>query len=157
MHLRLGLAYYRLGEFRDALDSLESARRLAPDSEEAKDAYERVAAEIEGLDRELGSVEGYERYLSLGDAYRMKGWYAKAVAVYKRATKVKPADARGFYLEGLAYYGANQYYRAADAYEQALRLEPANGEAKKNLAWLHEYMRSARLRSAEETASDGQK
>lgn len=156
VHLRLGLAYYRLGEFRDALDSLERAAQLAPDSDEAKEAYKRVAAEIEGLDRELGSVEGYERFVSLGDAYRLKGWYAKAVAVYKRATKVKPTDARGYYLEGLAYYGANQYYRAADAYEQALRLEPANGEAKKSLAWLHAYMRNASL-PAVETASGGQK
>src|SRR2546421_275151 len=46
VHLRLGLAYYRLGEFRDALDSLERAAQLAPDSEEAKEAYKRVAAEI---------------------------------------------------------------------------------------------------------------
>jgi Flp pilus assembly protein TadD len=142
VHLRLGLAYHSLGEFRDALDSLGRAARLAPDSKEAKAAYERVAAEIDGLDQEIDSVKSYEKLLSIGDAFRLKGQYAKAIAAYKRATKLKPDDPRGYYLEGLAYYGANQYYRAAEAYAQAARLEPADGEAKKRLDWLNAYMRS---------------
>src|SRR5438105_3511022 len=99
VRLRLGLAYHSLGEFRDALDSLERAARLAPDSQEARAAYERVAAEIDGLDRELGSVQSYEKLLSLGDAFRLKGQYARAIAVYKRASRLKPEDPRGYYLE----------------------------------------------------------
>jgi len=157
VHLQLGLAYYQLGEFRDSLDSLGRAVALAPESGEMKSAYARVAGEIEGLDREIGSAEGYEKFLNLGHAYRLKGWYAKAVAVYRRAARLKPADPRGYYFEGLAYYGANQYHRAAEAYAQAVRLDPAGGEAKKSLAWLNAYMRRAEPPAGAEVVSDMRK
>ena len=157
VHLQLGLAYYQLGEFRDSLDSLGRAVALAPDSGEVKSAYERVADEIERLDREVGSAESYEKFLNLGHAYRLKGWYAKAVAVYRRATRLKPDDPRGYYFEGLAYYGANQYHRAAEAYSQAVRLDPAGGEAKRSLDWLNAYMRGAEPPAGAEAVSDMRK
>src|SRR5437588_292472 len=46
---------YQLGEFRHSLASLGRAVALAPESGEMKSAYERVAGEIEGLDREIDS------------------------------------------------------------------------------------------------------
>jgi tetratricopeptide (TPR) repeat protein len=141
-HLELGLAYHALGEYRDSLDSLERAVRLGRAAPEAVRAYAKVSAEVEALDRELGSVEGYERALSLGHAYRLKGWFARAVAVYRHAGRVRPREAAPHYFEGLAHYGAGQYRRAAEAYRRARKLDPAMPEAKQALDWVERYLRN---------------
>lgn len=138
--LELGLAHRRLGEYREALDSLESALRLGRGTEEARRAYAETTRELETLDRELSAVGGYERLLRLGDGYRLKGWYVRAASVYRRAVKVNPADARGHYFEGLAFYGAGQFNRAVEAYGRAARLDPSMREAREALAWLNGYL-----------------
>jgi tetratricopeptide (TPR) repeat protein len=139
LHLELGLACAKLGEYRDALDSLERAERLG--SKEAGRAYREVAAEVEGLDRELDSVGGYDRLLNLGHAYRLKGLYKRAVAIYARAAALRPAEGVPHYYTGLCYYSMNQYYRATDAYARALALDPSMREARDAAEWLALYMR----------------
>jgi tetratricopeptide (TPR) repeat protein len=125
-HFALGLAHERLGEYRDALDSLARAARLAPSSSEAKTVYARVTAELSGLERGLEGVGGYDRLLNVGHAYRLEGWYAKAVAVYALAAARRPRDAAPVYYLGLAYYSMNQYQRARLLQARA-RARPEDG------------------------------
>ena len=139
-HLALGLAHERLGEYRDALDSLARAARLAPASEEARSEYARVTAELSDLERGLEGVGGYERLLNVGHAYRLKGWYAKAVAVYAFAAGRRPRDAAPVYYLGLAYYSMNQYQRALGSYKRALALDPKMSEARRDYEWLSAYL-----------------
>ncbi|MDT5157188.1 MAG: hypothetical protein QOH51_1545 [Acidobacteriota bacterium] len=139
-HLALGLAYRRLGEYREALDSLERAVRLGGGSAAAKQAYEDVSSEVSNLERDLKAVGGYERVLNLGHAYRRMGLYRRAVAVYSSAASERPKDARPLYFEGLAYYGLNQYYRALDSYRRALMIDPKMAEARRSAEWLSAYV-----------------
>jgi protein O-GlcNAc transferase len=139
-HLALGAAYDRLGEYRDALDSLELAARLSPDSEGARAEYGRVTAELSGLERDLGSVGGYDRLLNVGHAYRMKGWYRKAVAAYAAAAQKRTRDAQALYYLGLTYYSMNQYYRALAWYRRALAADPKMLEARRDFEWLSAYV-----------------
>ena len=139
-HLALGLAHERLGEYRDALDSLARAARLAPASEEARSEYARVTAELSDLERGLEGVGGYERLLNVGHAYRLKGWYAKAAAVYAFAAARRPREAAPVYYLGLAYYSMNQYQRALGSYKRALALDPKMSEARRDYEWLSAYL-----------------
>jgi tetratricopeptide (TPR) repeat protein len=139
-HLALGLAYDRLGEYRDALDALERAARLAPGLQRARAEYGRVTSELSDLERDLGSVEGYDRLMNVGHAYRLKGWYSKAVAVYTLAARQRPRDAETRYYLGLSYYSMNQYHRALDSYRRALALDPQMAEARRAAEWLSTYV-----------------
>jgi tetratricopeptide (TPR) repeat protein len=141
-HLALGLAYDRLGEYHEALDALERAVRLGPNLSEAKAEYLRVTAELSGLECDLGAVEGFDRLMNVGHAYRLKGWYVKAVAVYTLAARQRPRDAQARYYLGLAYYSMNQYYRALESYKMALTIDPKMFEARRDLAWLTAYVSS---------------
>jgi tetratricopeptide (TPR) repeat protein len=141
-HLALGLAFERLGEYRDALDSLERAARLAPDSQEARAEHGRVTAELSDLESGLEGVGGYDRLMNVGHAYRLKGWYGKAAAVYTLAASRRPRDAAARYYQGLAYYSMNRYQRALDSYRRALALDPKMAEARRDLGWLKAYVSS---------------
>jgi tetratricopeptide (TPR) repeat protein len=139
-HLALGLAHERLGEYREALDSLARAARLAPDSAEARAEYARVTAELSDLERGLEGVGGYDRLLNVGHAYRLKGWYKQAVAVYSAAAERRPKDAAPVYYLGLSYYSMNQYQRALGSYKRALALDPKMAEARRDYEWLSAYL-----------------
>lgn len=139
-HLALGLAHERLGEYREALDSLARAARLAPALSEARTEYARVTAELSDLEHGIEGVGGYDRLLNVGHAYRLKGWYAKAVAVYAAAAAQRPRDAAPVYYLGLAYYSMNQYQRALGAYKRALALDPKMAEARRDYEWLSAYL-----------------
>jgi tetratricopeptide (TPR) repeat protein len=139
-HLALGLAHEHLGEYREALDSLARAARLAPYSVEARSEYARVTAELSDLERGFEGVGGYDRLLNVGHAYRLKGWYAKAAAVYAVAAARHPKDAAPVYYLGLAYYSMNQYQRALGSYKRALALDPKLSEARRDYEWLSAYL-----------------
>jgi tetratricopeptide (TPR) repeat protein len=139
-HLALGAAYERLGEYRDALDSLERAARLSSKPEDAMAEHARVTAELSDMERDLSSVEGYDRLLNVGHAYRMKGWYTKAVVAYSVAAQKRPRDAEARYYLGLTYYSMNQYYRALAWYRRALAADPKMAEARRDYDWLTAYL-----------------
>lgn len=139
-HLALGAAYERLGEYRDALDTLERAARLSSEPEKARAEYGRVTAELSDMERDLSSVEGYDRLLNVGHAYRLKGWYRKAVAAYALASQRRPRDAQALYYLGLTYYSMNQYYRALAWYGRALAADPDMAEARRDFDWLSSYL-----------------
>ena len=139
-HLALGRAHEQLGEYREALDTLARAARLAPDSAEARSEYARVTAELSDLERGLEGVGGYDRLLNVGHAYRLKGWYAQAVAVYMAAAERRPRDAAPVYYLGLSYYAMNRYQRALGSYKRALALDPTMAEARRDYEWLSAYL-----------------
>jgi tetratricopeptide (TPR) repeat protein len=139
-HLALGVSYERLGEYRDALDSLERAARLSPEPEDARAEHARVTAELSDMERDLGSVEGYDRLLNVGHAYRMKGWYRKAVMAYALAVRKRPRDAVARYYLGLTYYSMNQYYRALAWYRRSLALDHKMPEARRDFDRLSRYL-----------------
>jgi tetratricopeptide (TPR) repeat protein len=151
----VGATYERLGRPLEASAAFRSVVELRPASAKARapllvargggavlgrgrDA--RVTAELSDMERDLGSVEGYDRLLNVGHAYRMKGWYRKAVAAYALAARKRPRDAQALYYVGLTYYSMNQYYRALDWYGRALAADPKMAEARRDFDWLSSYL-----------------
>jgi cellulose synthase operon protein C len=113
------LAYVMLeqgGNVDVALHMADTARREMPDSAEAAD--------------------------TLGWAYYHKGVYQSAISQFQEALRLNekagaPDDGTFHYHLGLAYQKANQVALARQQLEKAVRLSPANADAKKALSSLH--------------------
>lgn len=67
-----------------------------------------------------------------------KGDYSSAIELYNRAISDEGTSTDLYYNLGNAYYRAGNQPQAILAYERALRLDPANSEAKANLKFVNE-------------------
>lgn len=81
----------------------------------------------------------------LGDAPKARF----AEAIIQQKIREQPDNGLWFQLLGDLHYSRNQEAAAVDAYEQALRLAPANTEALNNLAWLLLTAQEPTLRNPE--------
>ena len=137
-HYMLGAIRCSLGDYKEAIDSLNKAIAIQKNLEQEaqkgdnqkiqKDlnqAIQRRAGEIVRAPSEIARAHYY-----LGISYFASGKKKEAVEAYKEAARLKPNDAESFYGLGLAYYGLNSYQEAAEAFEKAIEhksnLEPGN-------------------------------
>jgi lipoprotein NlpI len=67
-----------------------------------------------------------------GNAYQNKGDYARAIADYDQAIRLKSDSALIFNNRGSAYQHRGDYERAMQDYEQAIRLDPTSARAINN-------------------------
>jgi tetratricopeptide (TPR) repeat protein len=75
-------------------------------------------------------------YLRLGETYRLKGDYTNSVATLEQGRKLKPEKAVILSTLALSLESAGRMSEAKQAYEDALKLDPNNGVAMNNLAFL---------------------
>ncbi|MCJ1467153.1 Hsp90 cochaperone [Pseudocyphellaria aurata] len=73
-------------------------------------------------------------YSNRSGAYASKKDFAKALEDAVKTTELKPDWAKGWGRKGSALHGVGELTKAADAYEQALKLDPTNSQAKSDLA-----------------------
>lgn len=76
-------------------------------------------------------------YYKIGLAHYESKKFKDAVEAFKRALRLKPADADIHYNLGLAYYSSNLYKEAAESYKQAARLRPDWADAHFRLGWMY--------------------
>lgn len=82
---------------------------------------------------------------NLGNTTYMQERYEEAIEYYMTASKKtndKEASSDIFYNLGNAYFGGQDIEKAIEAYKQAIRLNPANKEAKYNLAVCKEILKN---------------
>ena len=112
------MVYERKGEFESALASLESARRLDPDDKlEQHDYVEKIIAHI---------------LLNCGIAADTEGNYEKAIALFTDALRHHPTwdNQRAILADrGNAYGHTKQWEKAAQDYDDAIRIDPKFSEA----------------------------
>ena len=72
--------------------------------------------------------------LSRAERLLEEGWAGEAESVLLRVTKAQPKNAAAHRLLGLAYRRLHRYGRACAAYEEAVRLDPSDQDAKEGLA-----------------------
>jgi serine/threonine-protein kinase len=102
----LGLALYRAGRFSEAATAFERVTTLQPDN-----------------------ASGFQR---LGTAYHAAGDTNKALVNYQRALELSPTP-KAYANLGFFYYREQKYAEAAEAYEQALKLDPGSHLTHHNL------------------------
>jgi tetratricopeptide (TPR) repeat protein len=114
VHLYLGNAHYRDGDYDQAIVEYNKALRIDPDFVEA--------------------------YNNRGRARRSKGDYDEAIADYNRAIQIKPDYADAYTNRGSAYYYKKNYEHARADWEWALQLNPNSTDAWNNLAIMQREM-----------------
>lgn len=129
---REGKALYRLGEYQEALVSLENA--LAIDTEDADIWYERGNV-LRDLGYLTAAVDSYERALACcdsdywiwyqrGNILNDLGRYREAIDSYERALACRPNDYWAWYDRAQAASLLSQYQIAIDSLDRALQVRP---------------------------------
>ena len=103
----VGAFWYRQGHFSKAIQMFQKVTELAP--------------------------EGYAGYLNLGGAYNDVGRYLEAIEPLKKSIAIHPSYG-GYANLGTSYYGAHKFADAANAYEEATKLDPEQYVTWGNLA-----------------------
>lgn len=107
----LGLALYRAGRFPAAAAAFERVTQLQPDN-----------------------ASGFQR---LGTVNNAAGDIAKAIVNYERALQLAPTP-KAYANLGFIYYGQHRFADAANAYNQALELDPTSHITYRNLGDVHQ-------------------
>ena len=81
-------------------------------------------AEVQAKEAVSAGADAYEMDLALAEAGRAAGQPEFEISVLKRGTGRRPADLRGHYRLGRAYFRLGDYARAASAFEAASRVSP---------------------------------
>lgn len=117
----LGAAYLELGEYRRALEPLETAWALRPNEPYILDA--------------------------IGVTHWRMHQYDDALANFLAASKARPDSAEAYAGMGASYYMLNKFSEAQQAFHQAIALNPESSAVHFNLAvtCLHEKARSCAL------------
>jgi tetratricopeptide (TPR) repeat protein len=153
--LELGTAYTAIDHWVQAADALRHAVDLDGDAVEARLAYARALVRLKKLDDAAFQLlqasridppshdggdphtpaPGDPRVLKeLGLVFYDKRLYDKAALWLGRAAAAAPADARAHYALGLAHEARRDMGAAVAAYREAVRCDPALGDARLTLA-----------------------
>jgi Flp pilus assembly protein TadD len=77
--------------------------------------------------------KGYETAMTLGNFQLETGEYADAIANFKHALDIRPADKAALVSLGIAYYRSEDMQNARDTLQQALVVDPSDARAKYEL------------------------
>jgi len=122
----LGIAYARLGRYREAVEAHREALRLNPGN-----------ARI---------------WYNLGVSYGELGRYREALEASREAVRLAPDKAVAWHNLGVSYKELGRYREAVEAYREALRLKPDDADIWYNLAIAYTLSgnRSAALEAVKE-------
>jgi tetratricopeptide (TPR) repeat protein len=97
----------------------------------AIDQFRKVLTKVDPKSRQAGDI-----HLRIGETYRRKGDLANGVASLQKAAEVIPNDRFVLHTLALTLDTAGRRDEARQAYEQVLKIDPNNGVAMNNLAYL---------------------
>ncbi|MBW1721298.1 MAG: tetratricopeptide repeat protein [Deltaproteobacteria bacterium] len=136
IHLGIGIAYRKLGEYAKAVTYFQRALALKPDFPDANNNLGMVYALMGRWEKAIDLFEKaisnykYERrhtaFENLGTVYFYRGDYRQAVVNYQKALRLEPDYSPAYEKMGLAYERLKEWDHALFAYQQAVRLEPRN-------------------------------
>jgi len=152
----LGLIYKEFDDLRASEESLLKAIEIDPNYSEA---YNALGVVYEAMGQWNKAIKQFELalknplYLSpekalynLGNAYYRQGKYEKALSAYKAAIKRRPEFHLPYYGLALSYNMLKRYGDAADALEEAIRLDPVlRGDRER----AREYFRRMKLKATD--------
>lgn len=121
-----GLNLFNVHAHRPSGDDLNTLLALSKQKQE-----QAVRAQATLLLRQF--PDSFELYNTIGAALANLGRFDDAIAQYRKATKLNPAFAGGYYNLGAAYRRTGRLDEAVASYKQALALKPEFIEARLNL------------------------
>ncbi|MDY6989502.1 MAG: tetratricopeptide repeat protein [Thermodesulfobacteriota bacterium] len=134
LHYDLGLAYFGKDEFDLAISHFKKAVALKPDYSEAFNAMGRVYGQLKQWDT---AISCFHQALSnllyttphvalnnLGEAYRGKGDYERAIDFYRQALRKDPRFPNAHRGLGLTYMDMGDDVKALPSLEKALHYAP---------------------------------
>jgi tetratricopeptide (TPR) repeat protein len=141
----LGVTYYKLGRYQEAIEACKQAIIIKPDYAEA---YCNLGVAYGNLGRYQDEIEAYKQairikpdyaraHYNLGVTYYNLGRYQEAIEAYKQAVIIKPDDAEVHYNLGFAYNKLGRYQEAIEACKQAIRINPDLAETHNNLGFAY--------------------
>jgi tetratricopeptide (TPR) repeat protein len=146
-HYNAGVALHRLKRFEEALASYDRAIALVPDYAEAHANRGVILQELKRFDEALASADraialkpdDADAYFNRANALTELGRLDDAVAGYEKATIIKAGFAEAHLQLGRRHYDLDDAGPAADAYQKACDLDPADFglDAAVDLAILH--------------------
>jgi tetratricopeptide (TPR) repeat protein len=110
-------------------------KALSSDAEGALSEYRAIAPETKGIDRVVV-------YTLMGDAYRDKGMWKRALEKYKEAISLDPGFSSAYYGIGASYLGKRDIQQARHYINKALSIDPTHTLALSDMADLMLMMKS---------------
>lgn len=123
----LGVTLVEMGELREAVRQFRKALRRNPNYEQARLNLERVT-KILKQEPHLA-----EMHNNLGNTYRKKGLYDKALREYKKAININPRFAEAYNNLGVTFADMGELRRAVRQFRKALQINPNYEQARSNL------------------------
>ena len=122
-----GMAFYRTGKYKEAIDAYTRAIELDPQNKIAYNESKKLYLGYKNI-VELDPQNSLA-YNNRGNAYSNIKEYTKALEDYTRAIELDPRNAIAYYNRGNTYYDVKQYEQAIENYYQALMLNPLYANA----------------------------
>ena len=144
----LGVAYIKLGRYKEAAENCKEAIKIRPNYARAYDnlgvAYfmlNRYNEAIENCERAIKIRPNYaEAYNDAATVYGRLGRYNDAIERYKQAVRIKPDYAEAQYNLGTTYGSLGRYNEAIEAYREAIKIRPNYAEAYNNLGTAYDQL-----------------
>jgi len=135
-HFRwLGHAYYRNGQYRDAVGAFKQALNLPHGKNAEHESWDFLIKAYEKLGQTDSIISFREKYvenqptdysgfIKLSELYIKNIQYDKAIMAAKRAIELRSDYADAYKNLGVAYGRNNQYNEAIRAYKKAIEIDP---------------------------------
>jgi len=130
----LGVTLADMGELRRAVRQFRKALRINPNYEQARLNLEKATKIL----KEKPHLA--EMHNNLGNTYRKKGLYNKALREYKKAININPRFAEAYNNLGVTLADMGELRRAVRQFRKALRINPNYEQARLNLRKIKEIL-----------------
>ena len=131
----MGIAFFELGRYEEAIESMEQALEVAPELPEAASLHRLIGRALQELGRLEEAAEQFARTLELDPRNTEAldrlaflrfnaGRYEEAIEYYRALLDVDPANANAHSNLGIALLNLERYEDAARSLERSLELDP---------------------------------
>jgi tetratricopeptide (TPR) repeat protein len=140
-HFQLGVAYYQRGRCSVAAQQYEMASRLGRPDERllvdwalAEDCLNRPEQALDKLRQAAAIRPAADVYATTGMIFGKQKKYAEALAALNKALEIDPRFDMAYFYRGNVYRGLEDFAKAAEDYQRAVAINPANDAARRGLA-----------------------
>lgn len=144
-HNNLGLAYYDLKKYQEAIKNLNRAIEIDPRFD---DAYNNLGIIYSDLGNYQEAIKNYDKaanlyplhrdvYLNRCGAYIRIGNYRQAIMDCTEAIKINPLDEAAYYNRGLAHYNLGIYQQALNDLTSAIKINPDDALAHRTISMVY--------------------